>query len=263
MLVSDSCASTSDRSSSWPITSPRALGLPPSSRTNRSDDRPSSQTTGREQPGQHGQRAGPGQRDLLAALQPEPLGRELAEDQRAERDDQRDADQGDRLGHRRFHAEPDQPGGDVLRHGRRAERGGQHGRDGDADLHGGQELGRVGHQLLQPLPVASPGRGQVLDLAFPQRDHRDLGRVEDAADHDEHQDDDDVPDQFAHRRNRRRVGGGTAAIGRRSGARSADPGLAGGGSTVLDATRTDARAVPSTVAADRQAMSSSGRSSSA
>ena len=174
---------------------------------------------GREQPGQHRQRAGPGQRDLLAALQSEPLRGELTEHQRAERDDQRDADQGDRLGHGCFHAEADQPGGDVLRHGRRAECGRQHRRDGDADLHRGQKLRRVRHQLFQPLTVASPGRCQVLDLTLPQRDHRDLGRVEDAADHDEHQDDDDVPGEFGHRA-AADVGAAaelTAGTGRRSG----------------------------------------------
>ena len=47
-LLSDSCAATRSRSSSWLIDSPLTFGSPPRSRTSTSVDFDSSQMTGRE-----------------------------------------------------------------------------------------------------------------------------------------------------------------------------------------------------------------------
>ena len=68
------------------------------SRTNRSEERPSNQTTGRNSRASTASGPARGQRDALTALQPEPFRRELADAPGAERDDQRDQHQGHRVG---------------------------------------------------------------------------------------------------------------------------------------------------------------------
>ena len=62
----------------------------------------------------------------------------------------------------------------VVRQGHRAERAGQQGGGGHADLHGGQEPVRVRGQPRDRLP-ASAALGQRAHLALAQRDQRDLG----------------------------------------------------------------------------------------
>ena len=136
------------------------------------------------------------QRHPLRALQREPLGGELAEDQGEERDHQRDHGDRDRGG---------EVVGQVVRQlglqgsgqGGRAERAGQQGRQRHADLDRGQEQVGVLRQLGRPLAaLAAPG--QRPDLAVPQRDQRHLGGGEEAADEDDDQDNEDVPADGVH-----------------------------------------------------------------
>ena len=90
--VNDSCAATSPRSSSSLIGSRPASGSPPSTRTTPLVDFDSNQMTGRKNGGQPVQRRREDARRDLGALQGQAFGREFAEHQRDEGDDQRDAD---------------------------------------------------------------------------------------------------------------------------------------------------------------------------
>ena len=104
----------------------------------------------------------------LGALQGQPLGRQLAEDERDERDDQGHADDPDRTGQARAPAVRDE--GLLGRLGQRdgAEGAGQQRGRGHADLDGGEEPVRVaGQPGYRRAPAA--GLGQRADLALAQR----------------------------------------------------------------------------------------------
>jgi hypothetical protein len=87
--------------------------------------------------------------------------------------------------------------GQLLGQRGRAERAGQQGGDGDADLHGGQEpvgvLGQPGGALTALAPLH-----QRAHLAVTQRNKGHLGGGEETADQNYDQDDDDVPADVVH-----------------------------------------------------------------
>ena len=138
------------------------------------------------------------QREALGALQREPLGGELAEHQ---------GDVGDRDGHQ--HQRDDvgrRPSGSPrsTSFGARSPARVAPPKDADrkpgqrdADLHGGEEAvgvrGEPGHRLAPAAAV-----GHRADLAVPQRDERDLGGGEHAADEDEDDDKPDVRERAVH-----------------------------------------------------------------
>ena len=167
-LVSDSCAATMSRSSSSVMASPCEFGSPPSSRTTTSVLLDSSQMTGRDSVAMRSSAGANGHRDALGPLQGQPLGRQLAEDQREVGDDQRDEDQRRRC--RTAAAVSPAPLEQVRhRHGepRRAEGRRQEAGQRDADLHGGQEavgvLDRAGRPAAPRLPRSASA------LACPSR----------------------------------------------------------------------------------------------
>jgi hypothetical protein len=129
------------------------------------------------------ERRGDQQRDPLAALQGQPLGDELAEHQRQVGDEGRHGDERD--GARDWHTPRDEHLAQRLRQGRPAVRGGEEPREGHPDLHGREEPVRVDTQLPDAVP---PLAGQPVDLAVTQRDNRQFGSREVAADQHEHQD---------------------------------------------------------------------------
>ena len=152
-------------------------------------------------PGQHGdpvqQRRGQ-QRQRGRALQRDPLGRELAQDQAEERDADGHHDERDRARPgRRQVILPGQPGLEEAGQGLGPVRAGDQGGQGHADLHGGEEPVRV---LGQPGgPLAPPAAlGQRPDLAFAQRDQGHFRACEEPPDEDDDEDDDDVQDDLAH-----------------------------------------------------------------
>ena len=142
---------------------------------------------GRE-PVQHGRHR---QRDLRRLLEREPLGHELPEDEREVGDDQGEDDQCRRPGGVLTESEVLEVRREVGRERRPAVRRGEEAGDGDADLDRGEEAVGVARDL------GHPGAARTLalhggQLALAQRDQRDLGGGEDAADQDEQQDQDDV-----------------------------------------------------------------------
>ena len=137
------------------------------------------------------------QRDRLRALQREPLGGQLAEHQGEERDRPGDHDQRDR---RR------PPGGDVVGDQRRlqvagqgggAERAGEQGGHGDADLDRGQEPVGVLRKLRRPLAALAPLPDRA-HLPLAQRDQGHFRPGEEPADEHDGQHDNDVPADLVH-----------------------------------------------------------------
>ena len=130
-------------------------------------------------------------------LQRDPLGRELAEHQADERDAHGHHDERQRRRPARRHVLADQPRLEEPGQGRGAVGAGDQGGQGHADLHGGEEPGRVAGQPRGPLAAPAP-LGQRPDLAFAQRDESHLRGREESPDADDDQDDDDVQDDLAH-----------------------------------------------------------------
>ena len=91
----------------------------------------------------------------------------------------------------------DQPGLQAAGQGGRAERAGQQGGQGDADLDGGQEPVRVLGQFRGPLPAFAPFRERP-HLAVAQRHQGHLGGREEAADEHNDQDNKNVPADGIH-----------------------------------------------------------------
>ena len=89
--------------------------------------------------------------------------------------------------------------GDLRRHPRGAEAGGQEAGHRDADLDGGEEPVGVGDEVGEPLPALAALGREPLDLAVAQRDQGDLGGREEAADEREQQHDAEVEQELAHR----------------------------------------------------------------
>ena len=83
---------------------------------------------------------------------------------------------------------PLQWGDEVDREGRATDGGGEEAGQGHPDLHGGEEPVGVGVELGDDATAPAP-LGQGPGLAVAQRDQRDLGGREDAA--DEHEEDDE------------------------------------------------------------------------
>ena len=103
-LVSDSCAATRSRNSSWLIASPLTFGSPPSSLTRAFVDVDRTQTIGRDSVASRLSERGDQHRQPLGPLQGQPLGGQLAQDQRQVADGDGDADEGQRPGHARADA---------------------------------------------------------------------------------------------------------------------------------------------------------------
>ena len=146
-------------------------------------------------PGQHGdpvQQRRRQQRQRGRALQRDPLGRELAQDQAEEREADGHHDERDRARPgRRQVILPGQPGLEETGQGLGPVRAGEQGGQGHADLHGGEEPVRVLGQARRSL-APPPALGQRPDLAFAQRDEGHLGAREEPPDEDDDEDDNDV-----------------------------------------------------------------------
>ena len=139
-----------------------------------------------------GQRRQPGR-----PLQPDPLGRELAEDQAEEGDADGHHDERDRARPGRRHMLPDQPRLQQVRERRGAVAAGDQRGQRHADLHGGEEPVRVLRELGRLLaPLAA--LGQRPDLALAQRNQGHLRGREEPPDADDDEDDNDVQDDLAH-----------------------------------------------------------------
>jgi len=150
-----------------------------------------------QHPGHHVDDRSHREGDALGALEGDPLGRQLAEDEAEERDHDGDRDQ--RRGPRDGLGHPPvlQDRFEVLGQGGGAERGRKESRQRHADLQGRQEgvgvVGEPGHRL-----PASPALLHRPHLAVPQRDQRQLGGREQPTDQDEDQDQRDVDPDVAH-----------------------------------------------------------------
>ena len=197
-LVNDSCASTSDRSSSWPITSPRAFGLPPSSLTNRSEECPSSHTTGVNSLASTESGRAPASAMDSLRCRPSRLG--VSSPSTSEQNEMINVTPTSATGSATV--------GSIPISTSHAPTFSETVAAPNADDNivatvtpictaarnwVGLETSFSSSCPLRPLVAASCSH-----LALPQRDHRDFGRVEDTADHDENQDHDDVPQQLSH-----------------------------------------------------------------
>jgi hypothetical protein len=118
--------------------------------------RDSSQITGRASVAIRSSGTGGGQRHRLGSLQPEPLRRQLAEDQRHVRDEDRHHDERDRVGPAVRHTPASELVGQRFGQRRGAERGREEPGQRDADLHRGQEPVGVADQPAQPLAARAP-----------------------------------------------------------------------------------------------------------
>ncbi len=127
--------------------------------------------------------------DPHRALQREPLGHELTEDQRQVRHDEGGHDQRHRVGRRGAEALEDGREGRCERRG--TEGGGEEARHRDADLHGREEPVGVAGEGGDRVPAAPLGV-EALHLSGAQRDQRDLGRREHTAHQDERENEQDV-----------------------------------------------------------------------
>ena len=137
------------------------------------------------------------QRDPLGALQREPLGGQLAEDEGEVADDEGDQDQRDGVGRALGKTGVGQQAGDGHREPGSTEGGRQEARQGDPDLHGRQEAVGAREQPGDPgAPLALVG--QRLGLRLAQGDQGELGGGEDAAHQDEHGDQHQVQDGHVH-----------------------------------------------------------------
>ena len=149
--------------------------------------------------------------DALRPLQREPLGRQLAEDQREVRDHHRHEDEGQRVRGPGRHACVSE----QVRHRHReaggTERRRQEAGERDADLDRGQEAVGVLDEPGHARPALAPG-GERLGLTFAQADERELGGGEDTADEDEDEDEGDVHPGVAHGVHRLQVGSGHAGL---------------------------------------------------
>ena len=154
------------------------------------DDRPGQRRDPvQERRGQQGQPRRP--------LQREPLGREFAQHQADERDAHGHDDERQRRRPARRHVLADQPRLEESGQGRGAVGAGDQGGQGYADLHGGEEPGRVAGQPRGALAALAP-LGQRSDLALAERNEGHLRTREESPDaHDDH-DDEDVQEYFAH-----------------------------------------------------------------
>ncbi len=138
------------------------------------------------------------QGDGVGALEADPLRGELAEHQRDVADHQGQPDQGGGVGDALGQPGPDEQRGHLAGQGVGAERGGEEAHAGHADLDGRQEAVRVGGEVRGPGRPPGAACLQRPDLSLAQRDQRDLGDVEQAAQDDEDEDERGVLDGFVH-----------------------------------------------------------------
>ncbi len=134
------------------------------------------------------------EREALGEVQGQGLGDQLTDDDRGQRDEQGDQDEGDAVGRvlERLPRDGAQRPGDGVAERDRADGRGQEAQERDHQAHRGQEALRVVDQAARHLRAPVPLVGQLLEPMAAHGEQGDLGRREHATDQDQDQDQEQV-----------------------------------------------------------------------